>query len=347
MSSGSGTGTIATTTPAPSNPAQVYCTLAEVIADLELPGVRDEAKVVGYIQAASLVINKRGQFIPIADVRTFYGSGAPYLFVDPLLAVNLLVADLVTLVSADYVLRPRNRHWLNGPYTSIALALGNNWTTEDVIVTGRWGLYEATHSIGATVASQSSTSTTLTVNDASQVSPGLVMLIESEQEYVEATGTATDSTTTTNEAIDSSEDEIDVVDAATLHIGEIIRIDFERMKILDIVSNTLLVMRGWGNTKKVAHNTGVAVYVFRTFTVNRDVNGTVAVTHTNAAINRYLAPQDVNYLCRQIAGLMVKKVQSGWAGKTGNAALGEVFYNNEFPADPLKRIMNNYRLVNI
>ncbi len=83
------------------------------------------------------------------------------------------------------------------------------------------------------------------------------------------------------------------------------------------------------------------------FTVTRGVNGTTAAAHSTADVSRYFAPMDVWYLAKQIAALMFKKSKSGYAGKVGNAELGEVFYFNEFPSDPLKQIMRNYRIVQI
>lgn len=72
----------------------------------------------------------------------------------------------------------------------------------------------------------------------------------------------------------------------------------------------------------------------------------MAAAHTNAAVSKYLVPDDVSWLCRQIAGLMVKKAESGFAGKSGNEATGETFYFNEFPSQ-IKEIKKNYRIVSL
>jgi hypothetical protein len=119
------------------------------------------------------------------------------------------------------------------------------------------------------------------------------------------------------------------------------------MYILVDVVNTLSVERGYNNTKKATHTTGLDVFVYRTFTVQREVNGTTAASHTNAAVYQYVPPADINWLCRQMVGLMMKKAKSGFAGKVGSAELGEVFYQNEFPKDPIAKIKANYRLTKI
>lgn len=86
------------------------------------------------------------------------------------------------------------------------------------------------------------------------------------------------------------------------------------------------------------------------YTVVRGINGTTAAAHLSAAtISRYIPPWDVRYLCQQIAVLMKKKADSGYAGKVGSAELGEVFYHKEFPKEVYQEIRRNYtgRLVSV
>lgn len=85
-----------------------------------------------------------------------------------------------------------------------------------------------------------------------------------------------------------------------------------------------------------------------TLTVKRGINGTAAAAHLNGvAISRYLPPHEVNWLCRQIAGLMHRKAQSGFSGRVGNAELGEVFYVSEFPKAVIAETLRPYRLTDI
>jgi hypothetical protein len=160
------------------------------------------------------------------------------------------------------------------------------------------------------------------VSNGAKVSPGDVVLIDSEQELVEATGAVTDSTANTAEALDASEEEVDVNDGTQVNAGEVIRVNFEQMRVLDIATNTLLVNRGYNGTKRTTHDT--------------------AATHSSDTIYRYLPPYDVGYLCRQMAALMLKKAQSGFAGKVGSVELGEVFYMQEFPKEVLDRVIREY-----
>jgi hypothetical protein len=74
------------------------------------------------------------------------------------------------------------------------------------------------------------------------------------------------------------------------------------------------------------------------------VNGTTAATHSSKVVSRYIVPENLNWLCRQIAALMHRKAQTGFAGKTANAQNGEVFYMDEFPKFVIEKVRNGYRL---
>lgn len=321
----------------------------EILQDLVLPGSRDEATMMRYIKDASEWIDRElGNFIPITEAKRQDGEGGIDLYVPPLLAVTTLVDDANTLLITDYLLYPRSKLWENGPYIRITLdpdaATIGSWSNEAdiIVINARWGMFELNRATGATVASQDISSTSLVVDTAVEISPGAVLLIESEQELVEGTGAATDSTADLAEDLDTSEEEIDVSDGTKVNTGEIIKVDFEQMKVLDKQTNTLLVERGWNGTKKNTHTTSTNVFVYRTFTVKRSCNGTTAAIHTTKAISRYFPPEDVNFLCRQMAALMFKKAQSGFAGKVGNPELGEVFYLQEFPKEAIEKVRKHY-----
>lgn len=326
-----------------------YCTLAELIGDLELEGVKafNEGALLSRIEAASEWIDREfGNFIPIVETRTVDGSGEVDLFVKPLLALTSLVMDGQAIQTSDVLLYPEGRYWEHGPYTRMRANPDSNafhlWTTkkQGVTIGGWWGLYERSVQLSA-VSSQLVGDDTLAVSNGASISPGMVMLIGDEQELVTGYGEASDSTANLNGAVDGAQETITLDNASLVNTGETIRVDFEQMKVQDKAGNVLLVRRGWNGTAKASHLSGADVAVFRTFLVMRGVNGTTASAHDGAAIGRYVPPADVNWLCRQMAGLMHKKAASGFAGKTGNAELGETFYHNEFPAQ-IREIRRHY-----
>lgn len=331
---------------------RMYCTLYELLDDLEENGVRDPETGLRHIRAASQWIERHfgGNFIPITAEKRYDGEGGLELEVDPLLAVTSITDDTTTLISSDYLLYPRNKLWENGPYirividpdvTSIA-----TWSYERdiVVIDGHWGLYEETKTTGASGTLADDSDTGLLADKGSEIWPGAVLKIEDEQVLVEGYEDAVDSTADVNESseLDSSDEVVTVTNGALLAIGEIIKIEFEQMLILDISTHDLSVIRGYNGTQKTTHADATSVYVYRDFTVKRGINGTTAAAHASKAISRYKAPDDINWLCRQIAGLMLKKAQSGYAGKSGGADLGEVYYYQEFPKTVITRIENNY-----
>jgi hypothetical protein len=330
-------------------PDRCYCSVEDVVGW----GSKDEAELLTFVRSASDWITKKiGDFIPVTAAKRYDGTGDIDLTVAPLLAVTSIVDDGDTLVTADYLLYPRNKWWENGPYTRIRIdpdaTTLNAWTWEEdiVVITGRWGLYEESANTGATVQDDplTNSATSLLVDDGSKIRPGLVLLVETEQLFVEATSsTVTDSTADTAEAVDNSEEAIDTSDGTKVNIGEIIKIDNEKMLVLDIQSNTIVVERGWGGTTRATHNTSVNINVYRTFTIKRGVNGTTAAEHVQTtAISKYIPPWEVKYLCKQMASIMSKKADSSYAGKTGNVELGEVFYHDEMPTKVLKEIKKQY-----
>jgi hypothetical protein len=335
--------------------AQLFCTAAELDDDLNLLGSVRADVLMDKIAAASDYLQKQiGWFIPVTMTRYFNGLGRAFLYLPPLLALTgSIVNDDDTLVSADFIYKPDGRHWANGPYTRLDIdpdaANLSVWMNEDegITIPGRWGMYEETEDTGATVADttqQSASQTTLKVSSGAKVSPGMVLLIGTEQEHVTGWNTPTAAVTTLGAAWDAQSSEVTLA-AASLNIGEVGRVGLEKFKVLDNNSTLYYAQRGWDKTRQASHSNGATVDVYRTVDVVRGVNGTTAAIHANgAAISRYKAPSDINYLCRQIAALMLKKAQGGFAGKTGNEDLGTVTYNNEFPMIALKEIKKSYKI---
>lgn len=330
---------------------QVYCTVAELLDDLEVEGVRNVKieRIYDKLKAASRWIeNNIGAFIPKLETRYFDGSGDTEIIVDPLLEATAITVDDETLTITDALFYPLNALWAYGPYMRVKIDPDSSSVyyfpnmAKTVGIVGSWGMFERSAVTGATVASQTNAVTTLVVDDGSGISPGAILLIDDEQELVTGVGAPSDSTANTAEALDAEEDELTVTDGTKVKVREIIRVDFEQMLVLDISGNDLLVQRGWNRTNRVAHLTGLDVYVYRTFNVERGVNGTTAAAHSADAVGRYLVPDDIHWLCKQMAALMLKKADSGFAGKVGDAATGETFYFNEFPKGTIEAIKEAY-----
>jgi hypothetical protein len=337
--------------------SQLFCTVQDLIADAQAP-LADEARLMQAIREACDYLQKEiGWFIPVTATRRFKAPGNAYeIFVPPLLAITSITNEGESLTNVDYILKPDDGHWANGPYTKIVAdpdsSLLYTWTDleDGIAISGRWGKYSRSALIGATVADttqQDASQTTLKVSNGSKASPGMVLLIESEQELVTGWDDPTASVTTLNASMSASDETITVVNASLVNVGEIMRVDFEQMRVRDrrTSNNTLSVLRGWNGTGRVIHSGSTAVDIYRTVTVERGVNGTTAATHANGtAMSRYFAPDDIQYLSKQIATLIINKAKSGYQGRTGNQELGVVFYHDAFPRHEIERIKMRYQL---
>lgn len=331
-----------------------YCTLNDLrpVADKGFKYPDDALDVIR--QASAFLEGERqldGNYIPVTDTRSFDGDGTQDLYLrEPLLSITTITHDGTSLDAAQYILYPLNKTWENGPYTRInidpdATAITHWYNERDVVeIAGSWGKFSHYIDTGEDVTQANATTTALTVTDGSSVAVGMVLLIESEQEAVIGYGATTVATSLTDGAIVTSDENITVDDASEFNIHELIKICTEKMLILDTdtTANVLYVERGYNGTRTQAHADDQAINVYRTYTVERGVNGTTAAAHTTADAYQYLPPYDVKWLCKQIAGLMIKKAQSQYAGKVANADLGEVFYMDEFPKKTIEEVRKNY-----
>lgn len=341
---------------------QLFCTVADLVADKQSAG-SDETRMLQAIREASNFIEKEiGWFIPVTLTRRYNGLRKTRLFVQPLLAITSIqdgagTAAPVTLTTDDYILKPDARLWPDGPFTYLVVDPDSTrlsaWycRVDGVAITGRWGKYERSALIGATVqdtTEQSSSQTTLKVSDGGKVSPGMILKIGDEQEAVTGWGDPTAAVTTLAANVAATDETITVANGSLVNTGEIIRTTFEQMKVKDKQTNVLEVTRSWNGTRRVAHTSGANVDVYRTVNVERAVNGTTASAHANAtAISRYLVPDDVLLLCKEIATLSVNKALSGYQGRTGNQETGVITYYDVFPKYDIMTVKKNYRIPRI
>lgn len=334
-----------------------YVCLSELIEETGAQGFANEAVIMRFLKSASDFIDRefKAPFIPFTETRTFDGTGTIHKTLSmPVISISALTQDGISITNTQYNLYPLNKWWANGCYTRLTIDPDatelSYWTCEKEIlsITGQWGLYSETVSTGATVNNTTSISNSgisLLASNGALVSPGMLLLVESEQVLVEATGSATDSTVNTAEALDATEEEIDLTDGTLVNVGEIIRIDFEQMKILDIKTNTAVVVRGWNGTTKTTHANPSDVYVYRTYTVKRGVNGTTAAAHLNGvSISRYVAPPEIRYLATETAVMRLEKAKTKYAGRQGSVELGETFYFADFPKTELEQVKRQFRI---
>lgn len=323
---------------------QLYCSVQEVVTDLKLNG--DEPRLLQRIRDASQFVERQlGQFLPVTATRTFVGVSTETLNIkEPLLTISAVRVDGVAVT--DYTPWPAARCWDRGPYTWLTRAAGWGTTVE---IDGVWGLYDDAQDLGITV-DQTINAQTLSVADGSLLSPGMVLLVGNEQELIVAgnggdrSPAATAAVSVVTAAVDIEAEAIAVTNGAEFRVGEVLQIGTEDLYIRQIGGNQLVCSRGWNGTMRAAYLVDTAIRVYRTYTVQRAVNGTKAAAHAGVSALRCMPPADVYWLTVQIAALMRQKAQTAFGGRAGNPETAESFYINEFPRLQIDKIAENYAI---
>jgi hypothetical protein len=171
-----------------------------------------------------------------------------------------------------------------------------------IVITGTFGYSALTETAGALAANMSDTvGTSATVTDSSLVDVGHTILIDSERMLVTdramtQAGTLTLSGTGVTTAF-NSDNTLAVGGAGTLHVGETILIDAERMVVVDTSGSSYIVDRARDGSVLATHTAGATISALRLLTVMRGALGTTAATHTNTtAVSKYKPPKLITEL---------------------------------------------------
>jgi len=219
--------------------------------------------------------------------------------------------EAITAGSGGYFLKPDD----GPPYTRVELDASSNVAFDTgtayqnaITITGTFGYSDDSESTGTLVGSINSSTTSLDVSDGSLIGIGNLLKIGTERVTVTNRSFKTSSQTITANVANTGATTIPVSSGAAFFEDEIILIDGERMLIIDIAGDNLIVKRGWDGSVLEAHTSGATVYVSRTLTVTRGVLGTVAASHTTGdAITKLSVPPLIHDLT--IAEAMAQLVQ--------------------------------------
>lgn len=288
-----------------------YTTVEAVKRAAGFTGSTLDSVILRHIEAAGQEIEARDGkwFLPITQTRTYpWPSGEIprgfVLYLDwPLLSLTSMTSDngITAVTTGNLFLEPNN---LGPPYHRIEV---DRATSEDFSflntpqralgVTGAWGYHDRRETAGnLDGALTTATETTVALTRGDVVGVGDVILVGSEQMWVTARTSADlaqnlSSGVTTADVTDTTL----VIDGAptdAVRVGEILRIGSEHLRVTAINSTTSFeVQREWDGTTLATHSASDDVFIFRTYTVERGVNGTTAATQTDdAAVTRYKAP---------------------------------------------------------
>lgn len=248
-----------------------------------------------------------------------------------LISVTTLTSGGIAISSNDYFLEPINS---GPPYNRIETDLGSNasFNTGDtsqrsIAITGLFGYNDDSNPAGSLAEALDAIETDVNVSNGALIGIGSIVKVESERMFVTGRSWIT-SSQTTQSSLGGEDDDVTVAvtTGSSYNVGEQILIGSETMYITAISGNNLTVKRAWDGSVLATHNSGVTIYVSRTFTVTRGALGTTAATHSDAtAITTYAVPGLVKELAIAEALNVMLQEGSGYARTTGEGENSQEF----------------------
>ncbi|MEW2420442.1 hypothetical protein AB0911_07850 [Streptomyces nigra] len=310
-----------------------YATREDVMRALDIKlTARTAGQIDRALESASRDVEdfcKRTTFAPTTATKSFPYPGAQtgtpwrlWLDANTLISVTTLTSAGVTIADTDYFLEPNEA---GPPYTHVEIDLASSaaFSSGDthqraISITGLWGYRNDETTVGVLAAAIGSTAvTTVSVDGAASALLGVGSVLRVGTERMLVTGR---SMLGTGQSLGSDVDQqmktvtIPVASGAAFAANEVILIDGERMLIVDIAGNTLIVKRAWDGSTAAAHSSGAEIYAPRTLTVERGALGTTATTHADAApVVRWDPPGPVRLLTIAEAINAVTLEQAGYA----------------------------------
>lgn len=269
------------------------------------------------------------KFYPLATTRRFdwpnrQGARPWRLWLEQheLIEATLVTSGGETIAESDYFLYPDD----GPPYTRLEVdldsssAFGRGSTHQnDLSIAGLFGHSNTEAAAGSLAEELDAVATRVRVTDSAAIGVGSLIRAGSERMLVtEKTMSTTGQTLQTPMSANNSNNVVDVVDAATLSVGETLLLDSEKMLIVDIAGNSLVVRRAWDGSALAAH-TGSLLYAPRTLLVQRGCVGTTAASHlAGAALVKHQAPSLVRQYVKALAMDNLLQDSSGWARTSGS-----------------------------
>lgn len=296
---------------------------------------RNDAQVDRAIETASRAVESLTlrKFYPTVATRYFdwpdRNGARPWrlwLNGDELISVTSLVVAGETIDPADYLLEPANS---GPPYTHLEIDLSSSagfssGSTHQraVAVTGVFGYRLDSESVGALSANlDADAADTATVTWTKNVGVGDLLTIGTER-LVVSSRALVDTTQNLQAGMSTSKADVTVAvtDGTAFLVGHIILVDAERMLVVDIAGNNLIVKRAWDGSVLADHTTGADVYALTGVAVDRAQLGTTLGAHlSGATITRQLYPGPIRSLCVAEA---INQLQQE-AGAYGRSGSGE------------------------
>lgn len=308
-----------------------YCTREDVKSALDTKETaRNNAQVDRAIESGSRGIEGmcHRRFYPELRTMTWdwpnrqhARSWRLWLDANELISITTMTSGGVVIPAPARFLRPDdgppfNRVEIDLSSSSAFSAVGTHQRA--ITITGLYGHRNDEEPAGALASPVDSVAVTVAVTDSAAVGVGSILRVDAERMIV--TGKRMLTTGQTLQAPVDAQNKtvtIPVVNGAAFAPDETILLDAERMQIVDITGNSLIVKRGWDGSVLASH-TGSTIYAPRTLTVQRGVLGTTAAAHLTAAPNvKHAVPGLVKQLAVAEALNATQQEQAGYARTIG------------------------------
>ncbi|MFD3917122.1 hypothetical protein [Streptomyces sp. NPDC058603] len=308
----------------------VYCTREDLKGALDFKQTaRADSAIDRALQAGARAVDAlcRRRFYPEQTTRMWdwpNGQRARpwrlWLDQNELISVDEVTSGGGVIDPAVILLEPNQ---YGPPYNQLQLDIsttsgfvGGSTHQRNIAITGLYGYRADETAIGVTTTALDGVQTSVTVDGAASAQLGVGSLLRLDDERLLVTGRAMATTSQTLAADMDAQAKtvtVTVADTSGYAPDEVLLIDGERMLIVDIAGNTLIVKRAWDGSTIAAHATGAAIYAPRALTITRAALGTSAATHTNtAAVQRFDPPALVRLLSLAEAINVVLQEQAGW-----------------------------------
>ncbi len=254
-----------------------------------------------------------------------------------LISVTTLSSGGIAIVAADYFLR-RSDQRDEPPYTHIEIDLDSSaaFSSGDthqraISVTGLFGYSNDETTVGtltATVGTTTATTLSVTGVASALIGVGSVLRVGTERLLVTARTMADTGQNLGGAGLTAQNNSVTVTvtDGTAYAVDETLLIGSERLLVVDIAGNNLIVKRAWDGSVLAAHTAGADIYAPRTLTVTRGALGTTAATHElGATVYRWDPPGLVRDLTigEAIARLTAELTGYSRTRKTGDGGTSE------------------------
>lgn len=231
------------------------------------------------------------------------------------------VAGEVFTEGTDYFLEPVNS---GPPYTFAEInragpaAFTNSGTPQRAIAaTGIFGLGDDRRPAGTLSGAVNASVTAVQVSNGALVGVGSVLSLEDERVAVtDRSAVSTGQTLGSDMGESDADRELVVSSGAAIHPGEDITVDTERMRVLSVTGNVVLVDRAQQGSPLATHTAGATIYADRLLTVERAVLGTTAASHSSGlALTAWVVPELIEALCRAEAITRLEQEVSAYGAR--------------------------------